>query len=213
VSGVDDQDRPHYVKLLRVLSEVDGWVARIDPAHVGRPHEPAPGSPMRTEDERTHPYELSHAAWHSLIHAVDHLNCLHAVLRDARMIHMFAPYSLVRSALENASAAVWMLHPNVRTTRLVRRLRFAAANIDNSERNFTLAREGRVTDRYAKAIEQFGSGNFDVRLDGIYARERVARDSANDHPTVVEVLAAFVREHSCEQRPAPESDDGLRLSA
>jgi hypothetical protein len=89
---------------------------------------------MRTDDERTHPYELSHAAWHSLIHAVDHLNCLQAVLRDARMIHMFAPYSLVRSALENASAAVWMLHPNVRTTRLVRRLRFAAANIDNSER-------------------------------------------------------------------------------
>jgi len=89
---------------------------------------------MCTDDQRTHPYELSHAAWHSLSHAVDPLNCLLALLRDAHMIHMFAPYSLVRSALENASAAVWMLQPKRRTERVARRLRFATLNIQNSER-------------------------------------------------------------------------------
>ena len=56
-----------------------------------------------------------------------------------------------------------------------------------------------MTDRYTKAIEQLGSDKLDVRIGGIYALERIARDSARDHPTVIEVLAAFVREHSREQ--------------
>ena len=131
VSCVDDKDRALYAELLRVLGEVDGWVARMDSA-ADRPQRQS-GSPLRADDDRLHPYELSHAAWHSLIHAVDHLNCLQTVLRDAGLIHMFAPYSLVRSALENACAAVWMLHPPSRPERVARRLRFAAEDIRNGE--------------------------------------------------------------------------------
>ena len=70
--------------------------------------------------------------------------------------------------------------------------------------NFTLSREGQVTNRYTKAIEQLGSDKLDVRIGGIYALERVARDSARDHPIVIEVLAAFIREHSREQWPPPD---------
>ena len=62
-----------------------------------------------------------------------------------------------------------------------------------------------MTDRYTKAIEQLGSDKLDVRIGGIYALERVARDSARDHPTVMEVLTAFIREHSREQWPAIRS--------
>ena len=51
-----------------------------------------------------------------------------------------------------------------------------------------LTEQGQVTDRYTKAIEQLGSDKLDVRIGGIYALERVARDSARDHPTVMEVL-------------------------
>ena len=61
-----------------------------------------------------------------------------------------------------------------------------------------------MTDRYTKAIEQLGSDKLDVRIGGIYALERVARDSARDHPTVMEVLTAFIREHSHEQWPPPD---------
>ena len=61
-----------------------------------------------------------------------------------------------------------------------------------------LTEQGQVTDRYSKAIEQLGSVGLDVRIGGIYALERVARDSAKDHPTVMEVLTAFIREHSHE---------------
>ena len=63
-----------------------------------------------------------------------------------------------------------------------------------------------MTDRYTKAIEQLGSDKLDVRIGGIYALERIARDSARDHPAVMEVLTAFIREHSRE--PWPPRDDG-----
>jgi uncharacterized protein YjbI with pentapeptide repeats len=68
---------------------------------------------------------------------------------------------------------------------------------------FWLSREGHVTDRYTKAIEQLGSERLDVRLGAIYALERIMWDSPRDHPTIVEVLAAFVREHT----PIEPSDE------
>lgn len=82
---------------------------------------------------------------------------------------------------------------------------FAAGALVYTARNFTLSREGQVTDRYTKAIEQLGSDKLDVRIGSIYALERVANDSPRDHPTVMEVLAAFVREHSREQWTPAES--------
>ena len=42
-------------------------------------------------------------------------------------------------------------------------------------------RQGQITDRYTKAIDQLGSEKLDVRIGGIYALERIARDSARDH--------------------------------
>ena len=83
----------------------------------------------------------------------------------------------------------------------------AAGALLFTARTFILSREGQVTDRYTKAIEQLGSDKLDVRIGGIYALERVARDSAKDHPTVMEVLTAFVREHSREPWPLPDPDD------
>ena len=73
-------------------------------------------------------------------------------------------------------------------------------------RSFILSREGHVTDRYTKAIEQLGSRELDVRIGGIYALERIARDSRRDHPTVMEVLTAFIRVHS--NQKLPPSDPG-----
>ena len=82
---------------------------------------------------------------------------------------------------------------------------FTARNFTMSRRTFELAEQGQVTDRYTKAIEQLGSKNLTVRTGGIYALERVARDSARDQFTVMEVLAASIRDYSREQPPLPES--------
>ena len=81
---------------------------------------------------------------------------------------------------------------------------FTARNFILARRTFELSEQGQVTDRYTKAIEQLGSDRLDVRIGAIYALERVARDSARDHATVMEVLAAFIREHSHEQWPLPK---------
>ncbi|MCL7455562.1 pentapeptide repeat-containing protein [Micromonospora sp. MSM11] len=65
-----------------------------------------------------------------------------------------------------------------------------------------LTAQGQITDRFTKAVEQLGQsgpGKVDVRLGAIYALERIMRDSAEDQPAVVDVLAAFVRVHA----PAP----------
>ena len=75
-----------------------------------------------------------------------------------------------------------------------------------SRRTFELTQQGQVTDRFTKAIEQLGSDKLDVRIGGIYALERVASDSARDHPTVIEVLTAFIREHSREPWSPPDPD-------
>jgi hypothetical protein len=63
----------------------------------------------------------------------------------------------------------------------------------------------------SRAVEQLGADKLDVRIGGIYSLERVARDSARDHPTVMEILATFVREHSNEQWPFPHGDDNAAV--
>jgi hypothetical protein len=59
-----------------------------------------------------------------------------------------------------------------------------------------VSQEGQLTDRFTKAIDQLGKENLAVRLGGIYALERIARDSESDHWAVMEVLTAFVREQT-----------------
>jgi Pentapeptide repeats (8 copies) len=75
---------------------------------------------------------------------------------------------------------------------------FTSRNFVLSRRTLALTEQGQVTDRYTKAIEQLGSDKLDVRIGGIYALERISRDSVRDHGTVMEVLSTFIREHSHE---------------
>ena len=60
-----------------------------------------------------------------------------------------------------------------------------------------VAEEGQITERFTRAIEQLGQegeGKMAIRLGGIYALERIARDSEKDHGPIMEVLTAYVRE-------------------
>jgi Pentapeptide repeats (8 copies) len=88
---------------------------------------------------------------------------------------------------------------------------FAAGALIFTALNFNLLRQGQVTDRYTKAIEQLGSKTIDVSIGGVYALERIARDSAKDHPTVMEVLTACIREHSPKQWPKLSKEPGAKL--
>ena len=72
-------------------------------------------------------------------------------------------------------------------------------NIAIARENLRVAEVGKLTERFSKAVEMLGSDKLNVRLGGIYALERIARDSLKDHWTVIEVLTAFVREQSKEE--------------
>ncbi|MFF1608672.1 pentapeptide repeat-containing protein [Amycolatopsis sp. NPDC058278] len=72
-------------------------------------------------------------------------------------------------------------------------------------RTYVLTRRGQHADRYAKAIALLASEKLAERIGGVYALEHVMRDSAKDQRTVVDVLAAFVRESAPIQL---EHDDG-----
>ncbi len=63
-------------------------------------------------------------------------------------------------------------------------------------RQVQISREGQITERFSRAIEQLGSDEEEVRLGGIYTLERVARDSPGDRRTVQSVLGAYVRTHA-----------------
>ncbi|MFF4507668.1 pentapeptide repeat-containing protein [Streptomyces sp. NPDC001401] len=75
----------------------------------------------------------------------------------------------------------------------------------NSEQSIT--REGQITDRYNVAVQNLGNSSQDVRLGGVYALQRIMQDSSRDQPTIVDVLAAYVRAHAAKS-PDKASPDG-----
>src|SRR5215471_13268166 len=75
-------------------------------------------------------------------------------------------------------------------------LYFAWKNITASAKNLELTKEGQVTERFTKAIEQFGNSKLRIRLGGIYALARIARDSERDHWPIMEVLTTYVRQYT-----------------
>jgi len=86
----------------------------------------------------------------------------------------------------------------------------AAGALAFTARNVALSRGRRVTGRCAQAVEQLGSHELDVRIGGIHALERVARDTPGNQPAVMEVLAAFIREHSHAQWPPADPGGQVR---
>jgi hypothetical protein len=69
-------------------------------------------------------------------------------------------------------------------------------------RTLQVNREGQITERFTRAIDQLGATDegknkkLELRLGGIYALERIARESKKDHWSIMEVLTAYVRQHA-----------------
>ncbi len=86
-------------------------------------------------------------------------------------------------------------------------------NVKVGQENVRVAQEGQITERFTKAIDQLaatdkdGNPAIEVRLGGIYALERIARDSVRDHWTVMEVLTAYVRKNAAWKDAKPASSD------
>src|SRR5215217_9192439 len=62
-------------------------------------------------------------------------------------------------------------------------------------------REGQLTERFTRAIDQLGKVEdgqklFEIRVGGIYALERIARESEEDYWPTMEILTAYVRQNA-----------------
>jgi hypothetical protein len=74
--------------------------------------------------------------------------------------------------------------------------------LEQTRNEYDLSRRGQITERFTRAIDQLGKtddeGNklFEIRLGGIYALERIARESEEDYWPIMEVLTAYVRQHA-----------------
>ncbi len=68
-----------------------------------------------------------------------------------------------------------------------------------AEKTVGVAQEGHITERFTRAIAQLGDDKMAIRLGGIYALERLAKDSEKDHGPIMEVLTAYVREKATKQ--------------
>ncbi|SDP64712.1 hypothetical protein SAMN04487914_1238 [Arthrobacter sp. ok909] len=92
---------------------------RMDFAEIGRWQDEGPntvavssGSILDGVDAVTEPYQVSHHIGYLLHTAVDHLHTLTMVMGQAGAQHTFAPYTLIRAAIESASTALWILQPD-----------------------------------------------------------------------------------------------------
>jgi hypothetical protein len=59
--------------------------------------------------------------------------------------------------------------------------------------NFRLIEKVKITERFTRAVDQLGRAEVDVRIGGIYALERLTKDSPGDRAAITKVLTAFVR--------------------
>src|SRR5215217_4937604 len=82
-------------------------------------------------------------------------------------------------------------------------LYFTWRRVEISQRTLETQQDQQVTERFTRAIDQLGATDdegkpkLEIRLGGIYALERIAKDSPKrDYSTVMEVLTAYVRENA-----------------
>jgi hypothetical protein len=81
-------------------------------------------------------------------------------------------------------------------------------------RTLQVNREGQITDRFTRAIDQLGKTGdegrklLEIRLGGIYALERIARESKEDHWPIMEVLTAYIRQNAPRKLEKESTEEG-----
>jgi uncharacterized protein YjbI with pentapeptide repeats len=82
---------------------------------------------------------------------------------------------------------------------------------ESTQKTLELTEQGQITERFTSAINQLGATdddrnkNMDIRVGGIYALERIAKESPEDHWAIMEVLTAYVRHHARRQK-SPDAE-------
>ena len=121
-------------KWLEMAPLIDRMMERVD---TSGEFPVSAGSSLAGDDRATSPYQISHALKMCLLAGVDHLHAIKVLILDQGVIHIAAPSSLGRGALENFAAAYWMLGPHDRNERVLRTLRWYAKNFKDGDKATT----------------------------------------------------------------------------
>ena len=76
------------------------------------------------------------------------------------------------------------------------------AQVEALQDQLDVAKEQQITERFTRAVDQLGAVDQkgdpipEIRLGGIHALERIAKDSPKDHWPIMEILTAYVRQNS-----------------
>ena len=89
---------------------------------------------------------------------------------------------------------------------------FGWRRIKATEETVRISEQGQITERFTRAIDQLGNEQLAVRLGGVYALERIARDSKKDHWPIMETLTAFVRLNSPWKQPTADDEQSVESS-
>lgn len=117
----------------RALSHLFPLIGRWRQRMESAPTPPKAGSSLLKDDQAAQPYLVSQAVSAQLVSAADHWDALRVLLQEARVVHARAPFTLLRAAIENSAAAVWLLAPASRDRRILRRLRLEWKNFLDQE--------------------------------------------------------------------------------
>ena len=91
------------------------------------------GSSLAGDDAAAAPYQVSHVIRMCLTAGTDHLHAAKTLIVDQGLVHVAAPSSLARGALETFATAFWILQPTQRNERVTRSLRWHAKNMHDAE--------------------------------------------------------------------------------
>lgn len=75
-----------------------------------------------------------------------------------------------------------------------RQMMIAQKQSETLQDQMRIAQNQIITELFSRAIEQLGHPQSSVRIGAIYSLERIARDSSQDHCSVIEVIASYVRD-------------------
>lgn len=147
-------------------------------------------SALDVADGLSEPFRSSHTVSFYILTAVDHLHALRALLLDAHAQHIFAPYTLIRSAIENSATAMWIMSDPAPRSMAVRSLKMEHAN------HRDVARAYATLDLKADTTR---TGLF----DDVIARNGMQKDGIKaSHPGFLKILEELSRTHNLGTTPA-----------
>lgn len=124
-------DRPARAKWLELAPLIDRMMKRSD---TEGEFSVSSDSALGGDDTAADPYHVSHVVRQCLTAGVDHLHAVKELVVERGVIHIAAPASLARGAIENFATALWVIGPTRRDDRIQRALRWHVKNVRDQEK-------------------------------------------------------------------------------